>query len=127
MQRSPIDMKTKSKVLFYSLIAVIISTAPLSFSSFSDGNELHVLIHTSAIVLSVFLSVVGFMTYRAFRTTRLFLVMCAFVSICLAEILALSLLVFTHSVSVSNYDSLITHGLILLMLSFFAFGIFRRD
>ncbi len=127
MQNSSMDIKTKYKVLLYSLVAVILATVPFSISSFQNGNELHILIHTCAIILSVFLSVVGVITYRSFKTTRLFLVMCAFVSICLAEITALSLLLLSTPPSFTNYDSLITHGLILLMLSFFAFGIFRKD
>ena len=127
MQKSQLDNKTKSKILIISIIAVLMISLPLSFSNFMLGNGFHVSIHITAIILAAFLVVVGFLTYREFRTRRLFLVMCAFFAITIAEIVTLSTFVFSFMEPNTNLDSLITHGLILLMLSFFAVGIFRRD
>jgi len=127
MQKSQLDNKTKFKILIGSFIAVILISLPVSFSNFLDGNGLHISIHIAAIILAAFLSIVGLLTYKEFRTGRLFLVMSAFMVMLVAEIVSLSSFLISTSPFKATVDSLITHSLILVMLSFFSVGIFRRD
>lgn len=127
MQKSQLDNKTKFKILIGSFIAVILISLPISFSNFLNGNGLHVGIHIAAIILATFLSIVGLFTYKEFRTGRLFLVMSAFMVILVAEIASLSSFLISELPFKATIDSLITHSLILVMLSFFSVGIFRRD
>ena len=127
MQKSQLDSKTKSKILIGSFLVVIAISIPFSLPDFLNGNGLHISIHISAIILAAFLSTVGLLTYKEFRTGRLFLVMSAFLTIMVAEITALTAFIFSEATTKSTLDSLITHSLILIMLSFFSVGIFRRD
>lgn len=127
MQKSQLDSKTKSKILIGSFLVVIAISIPFSLPYFLNGNGLYIGIHTSAIILAAFLSTVGLLTYKEFRTARLFLIMSAFLAIMIAEIAALTIFIFSDAATKSTLDSFITHSLILVMLSFFSVGIFKRD
>ena len=127
MQKSQLDFKTKSKILLALTALVLAISIPFFMPSLSGVYRFHIGIHITAIILASFLSIVGFITYQEFRTTRLLLVMCAFVTITLAEMVALLSFIFYFGFTIPNLDSLIMHGLILLMLSFFAAGIFKRN
>lgn len=83
--------------------------------------------HLVSLILGLFLSIVSGLTFFEFRTKRLFLIMCAFSAIVIAE--GVSLLNFIIPIMPMDYNihSLITHLMILLMLSFFSVGIFRTD
>ena len=127
LQRAAIDNKTKSKMLVGTVIGFLVISIPISLNSFFDGHGLHIGIHIGAIILGIFLTTVSLLTYKQFRTGRLLLVMCAFLSVVVAEIAAFSTYVFSYMQPTPSFDSLITHSLILAMLGFFAVGIFRRD
>lgn len=127
MQKGHLDNKGKSKILFLLALLFGGTIIPLSISHFIDGHGLHIGIHIASIVLGSFLSVVGAMTYLEHRAVRLLFVMGAFSAITIAEIVsAVNFLLFFND-SYINMDSLVTHGLILSMLSLFSVGIFRTD
>lgn len=91
------------------------------------GHGVYVGIHIVSTVLGSFLSVVSFLTYSEFRTKRLLLVTFAFFAISTAEAVSLINYVLPFTALSTGFDAIITHGLILLMLSFFAIGVFRSD
>lgn len=84
-------------------------------------------IHTASIILGSFLSVVAAITYLKYRTTRLFLMLCAFLAITSAELIFALNTVFVFWAAYKSTDSIVTSGMILLMLTFFSVGIFRTD
>ena len=127
MQKVHLETKGKSKVLLVISIALLFAFLPVFLSHFMHGHGLHVSIHLASIILGSFLSIVGAISYLEFKTSRLFLMMCAFCAITVAEIASAVNIVFLFWPSYSSVDSLITHGLILAMLSFFVVGIFRTD
>ena len=127
MQKAQLDNKKKSKILFVISAILITVSIPVFFPHFTEGHGLHAGIHIASIILGSFLSVIGTLTYLDFRTKRLFLMMCAFFAITTAEIVSAANAVFLFWPSFESTDSLITHGLILLMLSLFSVGIFRTD
>ena len=127
MQKSHLDNKGKSKILFLLSITLGIITIPLSISHFIEGHGIHLGIHIASITLGSFLSVVGAMTYLEYRINRLLFVMFAFAAITTAEIVSTANFLLFFQESYINMDSLLTHGLILLMLSLFSLGIFRTD
>lgn len=100
---------------------------PLTSENFTDENKIHISIHISSTLLGVFLSLVALITYSEYKTTRLLLVLCAFVSITTVEIFSVASFVLSEIPPTPNIDSLITHGLIFAMLLFFVIGIFRSD
>lgn len=127
MQVSRLDNRTKSK-LFGLLISVgLIVLIPVTSDNFTDDNKIHIGFHISSTLLGMFLSIVAFLTYDEFRTTRLFLVMCAFFTITTLEIFSIATYALSEIPPTPNFDSLITHGLISAMLTFFVIGIFRSD
>ena len=85
------------------------------------------IVDSASITLGSFLSVVGAMTYLEYRINRLLFVMFAFAAITTAEIVSTANFLLFFQESYINMDSLLTHGLILLMLSLFSLGIFRTD
>lgn len=91
------------------------------------GHGLHAAIHIISIALGTFLCVVGLFTYRSFKTTRLFLMMCAFYAVTAAETFSFINLVFPFIPTNVGLDGLISHTLILSMLLCFVIGIFRSD
>ena len=127
MQKSHLDNKGKSKILFLLSITLGIITIPLSISHFIEGHGIHLGIHIASITLGSFLSVVGAMTYLEYRINRLLFVMFAFAAITTAEIVSTANFLLFFQESYIGMDSLLTHGLILLMLSLFSLGIFRTD
>ena len=127
MQKSHLDNKGKSKILFLLSITLGIITIPLSISHFIEGHGIHLGIHIASITLGSFLSVVGAMTYLEYRINRLLFVMFAFAAITTAEIVSTANFLLFFQESYISMDSLLTHGLILLMLSLFSLGIFRTD
>ncbi len=58
---------------------------------------------------------------------RLFLIMCAFIAITIAESYSLLGMILQPLEFVAGIDVLISHSLILLMLSFFVAGIFKSN
>ena len=127
MQKTHLDNRGKFKILTIISCALISLSVPLFLPHFEHGHGLHTIIHISGIILGSFLSVVGAMTYLEYKTPRLLLVFLAFFAITVAEILSAANMLFVFWPSYSSIDSMITHGLILMMLAFFSIGIFRRD
>ena len=127
MQKSHLDNKDKSKILFLFAIILGVITIPLSLPHFIEGHGIHIGIHIVSVILGSFLSMVGVMTYLEYRTSRLLFVMFAFAAITTAEIISTANFLFFFQESYIGMDSLLTHSLILLMLSLFSLGIFRTD
>ena len=127
MQQLRLDNKGKLKVLLLTSIVIVATTMPLFLPHFLHGHSIHTGIHIAGITLGSFLSVVGGITYLEYRTTRLLLVFFAFLAVTAAEIISALNMVFLFWPSYSSIDSMMTHMLILMMLTFFSIGIFRRD
>ena len=127
MQKTHLDNKGKFKILTLITVVLISISIPAFLPHFLHGHEIHTTIHLSGIVLGSFLSVVGVMTYLEYKTNRLLLVFLAFTTITTAEVLSALNMIFLFWPSYSGIDSIITHSLILMMLTFFSIGIFRRD
>lgn len=127
MQIARLDNRSKSKLLGILITVGLIIIIPITSENFTDENKIHISIHISSVLLGMFLSIVAFLTYLEFKTTRLFLVMCAFFTITSLEIFAIGSFALSEIPPTPNIDSLITHGLIFAMLTFFAIGIFRSD
>lgn len=127
MQRV-LDYRTKSKLLIISFLLIGLSSLPFAFPHILGGHGAYFVIHVASISLGSFLSLVGFFTYREFKTTKLFLVMCAFLAITVGETFSfVNNMIIPLIPSSFGLDALISHGLILLTLSFFALGIFRSN
>ena len=94
MQQVHLDTKGKSKTLLVISIVLILASLPVFLPHYIHGHGLHVSIHLASIILGSFLSVVGAITYLEFKTTRLFLMMCAFCAITTAEIASVVNIVF---------------------------------
>ncbi|MCE2507126.1 MAG: hypothetical protein J4F36_11825 [Nitrosopumilaceae archaeon] len=127
MQKMHLDTGGKFKILTIISCTLIAISVPLFLPHFEHGHGLHTIIHISGIILGTFLTVVGAITYLEYKTTRLLLVFSAFFAITAAEILSATNMLFIFWPSYSSIDSMLTHGLILMMLVFFSIGIFRRD
>ena len=127
MQQLHLDNRGKLKVLLLTSIVIVATTMPLFLPHFLHGHGIHTGIHIAGITLGSFLSVVGGITYLEYRTTRLLLVFFAFLAVTAAEIISALNMVFLFWPSYSSIDSMMTHMLILMMLTFFSIGIFRRD
>ena len=127
LQISKLDNKSKYKLLGFLIIVGLLILIPITSENFTDENKIHISIHISSTLLGLFLSVVAFVTFFEFRTTRLFLVMCAFITVTCLEIFSIVSYILSEIPPVPNMDSLITHGMIFAMLSFFVIGIFRSD
>ena len=127
MQQLHLDNKGKFKILLLVSGVIIAGSVPLFMPHFLHGHGFHTGIHIAGIILGSFLSVVGAISYLEYKTTRLLLVFFAFMAITTAEILSALNMVFLFWPSYSSIDSIITHLLILMMLTFFSVGIFRRD
>ncbi|MBS1268946.1 MAG: hypothetical protein MAG458_01682 [Nitrosopumilus sp.] len=127
VQQIHLDNKGKFKILTITTGILIALSIPLFLPHFEHGHGIHTLIHISGIILGSFLSVVGAITYLEYKTPRVFLIFCAFFTITVAEIVSAANMLFVFFPSYSSIDSMLTHGLILMMLIFFSIGIFRRD
>ena len=127
MQKAHLDNPAKFKILVLITVVLMAVSMPVFLPHFLHGHGVHTGIHLAGIVLGSFLSVVGFITYQEYKTTRLLLVFFAFFTVTIAETLSALNMVFLFWPSYSSVDSIITHLLILMMLTFFSIGIFRRD
>ena len=127
MQQIHLDNNGKFKILTIITCALVAVSVPLFLPHIEHGHGIHTLIHVSGIILGTFLSVVGVITYLEYKTPRLLLVFLAFLAITIGEVLSAANMLLVFWPSYSSIDSMITHGLILMMLTFFSFGIFRRD
>jgi hypothetical protein len=127
MEQAPLTHKSKSKLLLVSFLIIGLSSLPFAFPHIMVGHGIYYMIHVASISLGAFLSLVGFITYKEFRTTRLLLVMCAFLAVTVAESFSFVNMVFPITPSPIGFEGMISHGLILLMLTFFASGIFRSN
>lgn len=127
MQVSRLDNKLKSKLLGILVLVGLAVLIPITSENLTDENKIHILIHISSTLLGIFLSLVAFVTFSEFRTTRLFLVLCAFTTITTVEVFSIISFILSEIPPSPNMDTLITHGLIFAMLSFFVIGIFRSD
>lgn len=127
MQRL-LDYRTKSKLLIISSLLIWLSSLPFAFPHVLAGHGVYFVIHVASISIGAFLSLVGFFTYREFHTTKLFMVTCAFLAITVGETFSfINNMIMPLIPSSFGPDALISHGLILLTLSFFALGIFRSN
>lgn len=127
MLKSRLENDIKFKILAIITGVLVAIGIPAFLPHYSHGHGLHVTIHLAGIVIGTFLSVVSAITFLEYKTKRLLLVFLAFFSITIAEVLAASNMIFLFWPAYSSVDSMITHFLILMMLTFFAVGIFRRD
>ncbi|MCH9659006.1 hypothetical protein K0U27_10045 [archaeon] len=127
MQKLHLDNKGKFRILLLISGVIIVASVPLFLPHFLHGHGFHTGIHIAGIILGSFLSVVGAITYLEYKSTRLLLVFFAFLAVTAAEIVSALNMVFLFWPSYSTVDSIITHLLILMMLTFFSIGIFRRD
>ncbi|ABX13571.1 hypothetical protein [Nitrosopumilus maritimus] len=127
MQVSTLDNKSKFKLLGILVLIGLVILIPLTSENFTDENKVHIFIHISSALLGLFLSIVALITYSEFKTTRLFLVLCAFATITTVELFSIVSFILSHTPPTPDVDTLITHGLIFTMLSFFVIGIFRSD
>ncbi len=127
MQHVRLDGRTKVRILLFVSAVLLTSSIPAFLPHFMHGHGLHMGIHVASIILGSFLSVVGAIAYLRYRTTRLLLMMCAFFAVTSAEILFALNTVFVFWASYTSTDSIVTSGMILLMLAFFSVGIFRTD
>lgn len=127
MQSTRLDTRAKSKVLTISSLIIGLALLPFAFPHILIGHGAYFAIHMASISLGTFLSIVGFFTYREFKTVRLFLVMSAFAAITVGEAFSFVNMVIPFFASNFGLDSLISHGFILVMLAFFVIGIFRSN
>ncbi len=126
MQKSVLSNKTKCKILVTISVCAILLSSIFSFSGNFNGWTYFV-IHLASVILGLFLLTVSALTFSEFRTYRLFLVLCAFAAITLAEGVSLISFIVPIIPQDNSLHSLIVHLMILLMLSFFSVGIFRTD
>lgn len=127
MQKVHLDNKSKFKVLAIITGVLIVVGIPALLPHFLHGHGIHTAIHLVGIIIGSFLTFVSGVTYLEYKTTRLFLIFLAFFSVTSAEILSAANMVFLLWPSYTSVDSIITHVLIVMMLAFFAIGVFRRD
>jgi len=127
MLKSRLENNIKFKILAIVTGVLIAISLPAFLPHIQHGHGVHVTIHLAGIVIGTFLSVVSVITFLEYKTKRLFLVFLAFFSVTVAEVLAASNMIFLFWPAYSSIDSMITHFLILMMLTFFAVGVFRRD
>lgn len=127
MQKSMLTIKDKTKILVtISIIALVISI-PLGFEKVGFSERGYYALHVVSVIFGLFLSIVGIISYLKFKNTRLLMVFSAFLAITTAESASLANLVNPIFETTYGIHDLITHGLILTMLSFFIVGIFRSD
>lgn len=127
MQNSTLSISVKSKILLAISVAVILATIPLGIQKIDSETQVYYSIHVVSVILGGFLVAVSSLSYSEFRSNRLLLVTLAFLAITIAEAVSLLNMVVPLFDNMYGIHGLITHGLILMMLAFFAIGIFRRD
>lgn len=127
MQKSSLTINTKSKILLVLTIAVFLVSLPVAYDKLDSSESVYYVIHVSNVIIGLFLAIVGILTYFEFRSGRLLMISMAFFTITIAELSSLINFVIPLFESPYGFHSLLTHGLVLMMLSFFAIGIFRSD
>ena len=127
LQNSTLSISGKSKILLVISITVILATIPIGIQKIDSDTQIYYSIHVVSVILGGLLVAVSSMSFSEFRSNRLLLVTLAFLAITIAEIISLVNMIIPIFDSVYGIHGLITHGLILMMLAFFAIGIFRRD
>ena len=127
MQKSSLSISSKSKILFAISVAVILTTIPLGIEKIDSSSQVYYSLHVTSVILGGFLVAISLLSFAEFRNKRLFLITLAFLAITIAEGLSLINMIFPMFENIYGLHSFITHGLILMMLAFFAIGIFRRD
>lgn len=127
MHVSRLDNKSKSKLLGILVLSGLVILIPITSENFTDENKIHISVHIASTFLGLFLSLVAVITYFEFKTSRLFLVFCAFATITSVELFSIISYILSDIPPTPNIDTLVTHGLIFTMLSFFVIGIFRSD
>lgn len=120
-------MKTKTKILITITVAALAISTPLGFDRINLEEREYYAIHVASVIFGLFLSIVGFISYLEFRNIRLLMIFSAFLAITVAESTSLVNLLNPFFEITYGMHDLITHGLILVMLSFFMVGIFRTD
>ena len=127
MLKSRLEKNDKLKILAMITGVLVAISIPAFLPHYLHGHAVHTTIHLAGIIIGTFLSVVSAITFLEYKTKRLFLVFLAFFSVTIAEVLAAANMIFLFWQSYASIDSMITHFLILMMLTFFAIGVFRRD
>lgn len=127
MLKPPLTIKDKTNIFLIVAVAVLLISVPIGFDKIDSSERGYYAIHVASLIFGVFLSILGFLTYIEYRNVRLLMVFSAFVAITIAEgtsLINLFYPFFENSIGIHGY---VTHGLILVMLSFFIVGIFRSD
>ena len=127
MQKPTLSIKDKSKILVTLTVVALVISVPLGFEKVDFSERGYYAIHVVSVIFGLFLSIVGIITYLEFKNTRLLMIFSAFLAITAAESASLANLVSPMFETTYGVHDLITHGLILAMLSFFIVGIFRTD
>lgn len=127
MQKPALTIKDKTNILLVVAVAVLLISVPIGFESIDSSERGYYAIHVVSLIFGLFLSVLGFLTYLEFRSTRLLMVFGAFVAITVAESTSWINLFYPFFENTYGIHGYVTHGLILVMLSFFIIGIFRSD
>ncbi|MBT8172795.1 MAG: hypothetical protein HKP26_04585 [Nitrosopumilus sp.] len=127
MQKPTLSIKDKTNVLLIVAAAILLISVPIGFEKIDSSERGYYAIHVVSLIFGSFLSVLGFLTYREFKSTRLLMVFCAFVAITIAESTSWVNLFYPFFENTYGIHGYVTHSLILVMLSFFIIGIFRSD
>jgi len=127
LQKPVLSIKKKTKILLVLAVTTLVISIPLGFDRIDYSERGYYAIHVVSVIFGLFLSVVGIMTYLDFRNIRLMMIFLAFIAITIAESTSLINLIHPFFEITYGIHDLITHGLILTMLSFFIVGIFRSD
>lgn len=127
LQKPTLTIKDKTNILLAITVAVLLVSVPIGFDIVDSSERGYYAIHVVSLIFGLFLSVLGFLTYLEFKNIRLLMIFCAFVAITIAESTSWVNLVYPFFDNVYGIHGYITHGLILVMLSFFIIGIFRSD
>jgi len=122
-----LTIKDKTNILLVVAVAVLLISVPIGFEEIDSSERGYYAIHVASLIFGLFLSILGFLTYLEFRNTRLLMMFSAFVAITIAESTSLINLFYPFFEDTIGMHGYVTHGLILVMLSFFIVGIFRSD
>lgn len=127
MLKPALTIKDKTNILLVVAVAVLLVSVPIGFEEIDSSERGYYAIHIASLIFGLFLSILGFLTYLEFRNARLLMIFCAFVAITIAESTSLINLFYPFFENTIGMHGYVTHGLILVMLSFFIVGIFRSD
>ena len=127
MQKPTLSIKSKTKILLLLAITTLVVSIPLGFDKVDSSERSYYALHVVNVIFGSFLSLVGIITYLEFRNTRLLMIFSAFLAITISESVSMINLIYPIFESMYGIHGIVTHGLILIMLSFFLIGIFRSD